>query len=254
VNTLALKLALTPTLIGVVSLAGRRWGPAVGGWLVGLPFTSAPLVFFLALERGLTFAAATAIGILAGAVSSAVFCLVYSHLVYHWRWPPAVLLGWLAFAALTWLLRPVALPAIPLFLGVSGLLAVVLYLMPRAAEIGESAEAPWWDIPARMAAATGIVLLLTTLAPALGPHLSGLLAPFPLFATILGVFTHALQGPAPAARLMRGVVLGMFAFTAFFLVVSVLIERAGLGATFALAILVALGVQAATLRLLNRTL
>ena len=252
-NTFAFKLVLTPTLIGAVSLAGRRWGPAVGGWLVGLPLTSAPLVFFLTLERGLTFAAATAIGILAGAVSSAVFCLIYSHLAYLWQWPSTVFVGWLAFAALTWLLQPVALPAVPLFLGVSGLLAVVLYLMPRSTEIGESVAAPWWDIPARMAAATGIVLLLTTLAPALGPHLSGLLAPFPLFATILGVFTHALHGPASAARLMRGVVLGMFAFAAFFLVVAVLIARAGLGATFALAILAALGVQAVTLRLLNRT-
>ncbi|HLI06681.1 MAG TPA: hypothetical protein VKV40_08945 [Ktedonobacteraceae bacterium] len=31
------KLLLTPLLIGLVSLAGRRWGPAVSGWIVGLP-------------------------------------------------------------------------------------------------------------------------------------------------------------------------------------------------------------------------
>ena len=47
-DTLVLKLVLTPTLIGTASLAGRRWGPAVSGWLVGFPFTSAPVALFLA--------------------------------------------------------------------------------------------------------------------------------------------------------------------------------------------------------------
>ncbi|HEX5440375.1 MAG TPA: hypothetical protein VFW76_05795 [Ktedonobacterales bacterium] len=31
-----LKALLTPSLIGLVSVAGRRWGPAVSGLLVGL--------------------------------------------------------------------------------------------------------------------------------------------------------------------------------------------------------------------------
>jgi hypothetical protein len=55
---LALKLLVTPALIGAASLAGRRWGPAVGAG-----FT----VFFLALAVlleaagiGWAFAGATA--------------------------------------------------------------------------------------------------------------------------------------------------------------------------------------------------
>ena len=42
---LALKLILTPLLIGGASLAARRWGPAIGGWLVSLPLTSGPVTF-----------------------------------------------------------------------------------------------------------------------------------------------------------------------------------------------------------------
>lgn len=49
---LALKLFLAPVLIGLVSIAGRRWGPAVGGWLVSLPLTSAPVILFLAPNSG----------------------------------------------------------------------------------------------------------------------------------------------------------------------------------------------------------
>ena len=47
---LVIKLLLTPILIGMVSLAGRRWGPAISGWFVGLPLTSGPVMLFLALD------------------------------------------------------------------------------------------------------------------------------------------------------------------------------------------------------------
>jgi hypothetical protein len=33
------KLILTPVAITAIALAGRRWGPAVGGWVAGLPLT-----------------------------------------------------------------------------------------------------------------------------------------------------------------------------------------------------------------------
>jgi hypothetical protein len=50
VPVLALKLILTPLLIGGASLAARRWGPAIGGWLVGL---AAIAGFTLAFAAGL---------------------------------------------------------------------------------------------------------------------------------------------------------------------------------------------------------
>jgi hypothetical protein len=77
VDTLWLKLILTPLLIGSASLAGRRYGAAVGGWLVGLPLTSGPIALFLALERGTGFASDAAEGILVGLISVATFCLAY---------------------------------------------------------------------------------------------------------------------------------------------------------------------------------
>ena len=77
-ESLILKLVLTPALIGAASLAGRRWGAAVGGWLVGIPFTSAPIALFLALDHGTSFAASASVGMLLGTISQAIFCLAYS--------------------------------------------------------------------------------------------------------------------------------------------------------------------------------
>jgi len=46
-ETLALKLVATPTLILLATLAGRRFGNAIGGWVVALPLTSGPIALFL---------------------------------------------------------------------------------------------------------------------------------------------------------------------------------------------------------------
>ena len=83
-NLLVLKLILTPALIGLASLAGRRWGHAVSGWIVALPLTTGPIVFYLALSHGAAFAADTAAGILAGGFSLAAFVFAYGRLASLW--------------------------------------------------------------------------------------------------------------------------------------------------------------------------
>jgi hypothetical protein len=103
-----------------------------------------------------------------------------------------------------------------------------------------------WDIPARMAVATVFVLLLTGVAPQLGPHLTGLLAPFPIFGTVLATFTHAQAGTAAALRLLRGLLVGLLSFASFCLVVGTLIVPAGILPAFVTAIIVTIIVQGAS--------
>jgi hypothetical protein len=252
-DTLPLKLLLTPLLIGAVSLAGRRWGPGVSGWLVGLPFTSGPVVFILALDQGPRFAMATATAVLAGTVSEALFCLVYARLASRVPWPVAAPTSWLAFFAATALLRGAALPPLPvLFLAMVAMLGAALALLPRAEGARAAARLPWWDIPARMLVATAFVLALTGAAPALGPRLSGLLAPFPIYGSILAIFTQQLEGPAAAVGLLHGLALGLFSFAAFFLAVAALLVPAGPVAAFAAATATALLVQGGSLAVLKR--
>ena len=75
---LILKATLTPLLIAVATLAARRWGPAVGGWVAGLPLTSGPVSVFLAVEQAPAFAAHAACGTLLGLIAVAVFCVAYA--------------------------------------------------------------------------------------------------------------------------------------------------------------------------------
>lgn len=252
-----MKLVVTPVLIGAASLAGRRWGAAVGGWLVGIPFTSAPVAFFLALEHGTGFAASASVGMMLGTISQAVFCLAYAWGAYRGApWSVAFGLGCIGFAASTTLLNAADMLLAPGFLATLAALVAVLLIMPKASEkTGEPPSSdqslPRWDIPMRMMIATAFVLLLTSVAPVLGPHLSGLLSPFPLFGAVLVVFVHRSERADAAVRLLRGLLLGLFAPAGFFVVLAVAIEPVGIGPGFTIAIATALTLQGITLRLLR---
>ncbi len=94
--------------------------------------------------------------------------------------------------------------------------------------------------------------MLTQAASALGPRLTGLLAPFPLYAAILAAFAHRLEGPGAGARVLHGLVFGLFAFAGFFLVLAASVEHAGIGPAFGAAVAAALTLQAASLWALRR--
>jgi len=249
---LALKLFLAPVLIGLVSIAGRRWGPAVGGWLVSLPLTSAPVILFLSIEQGTAFASSAAQDTLLGIMSVATFCLVYCWFSFRFGWPVSLLAGWGAFFALTFILQGILFPLFLSFVIVIAYLALVLIVMPESQSKDISIHPPPWDTPLRMLVATAFVLGLTGAAAILGPQMSGLLAPFPMFTTILAVFTHQFQGANVARRLLRGVVAGSFTFVTFFLVISLFVNKSGIAVAFGLALLAAFMTHSTSLFLMSR--
>ncbi len=235
---LALKLALSPTLILIASLAARRWGVLVAGWIAGFPLTSGPVSIFLALEQGPGFAAAAARGTLVGVVAMVGFCFAYA------RFAPAHGAAFSMLGGLACLLGAAAAlialaPALPATLGLlAATILVSLMAIPRAALGPAPPPPPVWDIPVRMIVAVGLVFGLTAFADRLGPDLSGLISPVPVFASVLAVFTHRHQGGAAAAELLRGVILGSISFSVFFLAVALALGPIGLVASYGLAALV----------------
>jgi len=85
--------------------------------------------------------------------------------------------------------------------------------------------------------------VLTNFASGLGPGLSGLLAMFPTLGTVLAVFSHRHAGAEFAIHLLRGMVLGLYAFLAFTVVLAWSLTSLHIGTAFVLAIIAALLVQ-----------
>jgi hypothetical protein len=248
---LIFKLLTTPTLILIATLISRRFGQATGGWLVGLPLTSGPIALFLAIEQGSSFAQLAAAGSLKGTVAQAFFAAIYARLAGRCHWSMCLLGATVSFLAVGLILDRFDLPTLALVGIACVALAASLRMIGLPAVRDQSVEAPPWDLPARMLVATGLVLLITSIANVIGPSLSGLAATFPLFAIVLGVFAHRHQGGPAAQSVFRGLVLGLFGFVGFFATLSLVITRVGLASAFAAALAVNLLIAASVYPILR---
>jgi hypothetical protein len=233
----AFRLLITPFFIGTVTLAGRRWGPAVNGMLVGLPLTTGPISFILAHMFGLEFAARSAVGNLAGQISMCVFCLTYSLAAQKSNWLVSTFSAVSAFMFSTFLLNQISWQLIPAFIALFVAISLTLQFIPHERMSTYTAIHPKWDLPARMIVATIFVIFLTAIADKLGPQLSGLISTFPIFGVVFAAFTHLQQGANAVSNLLRGIVLGSIAYAFFFLSIGSSLTHLGIALTYTIALL-----------------
>jgi hypothetical protein len=235
-----LRLALVPAAVWLASLAARRWGHSVSGYLGGLPLIGGPITFYLALDHGTEFAARSAMFTLAAIVGQAVHLLAFAHSARWDRWALSLLAGWGAFAVVS--IAAAQLPITPGFafaLAVAGLACAWLAL-PRATGAATLPRIPPAELWLRLAVAFLLAVVIVWAAQAFGPVVSGVLLSVPVTGSIMPPFTLALYGHDGLARLMRGFVIGLTGFTAFFFTLSVGLVPWGIGAAFLTAIAAAL--------------
>lgn len=239
------KIVIVPTLIAAVTLAGRRWGPAVAGWLSGFPIVAGPILFFIAWEQGTEFGAAAALGTVLGIPAVLAFNLAYAWCAARASWPFSLAAALAAYAAastiLLWLAPGAALSV--------ALAALLLLAGPRLFPVVEGkAVLPArantrTEIVFRMLAAATLVLAVTYFAADLGPRMSGLFAMFPVISIVLASFSHHTSGAVFAIRLLRGVILGWYALAVFFVLLYLLLPQLSLAPAFGGAVLAATAVQ-----------
>jgi hypothetical protein len=100
-------------------------------------------------------------------------------------------------------------------------------------------------------AATALVLFITEASTVLGPYLSGLLTPFPVYVSVLAASTYRIHGAPSAVQLVRGTTLGLLTPAVFCLIIGTTIVGLGAGASFGLAIVVSLPIHGFVLRFLK---
>jgi hypothetical protein len=240
------RLLLVPTLVAAVTLAVRRWGPAVGGWLAGLPIVAGPVLVFYALEQGREFAAEAAHTTLAGLIATVAFAVAYAHAARRLRWYVCMVIGWLTFAVAIVSLHALNPGlALSLFMLVAATFIGRLSLTRVRVAVTQRAPSAWQpgtgaaagDLAVRLVATAVLVVTLTGLAARLGSSWSGLLNAFPVLTTIVAVFSHAQRGAGAAMAFLHGYLQAIIGFGLFCVVIALGLPSLGLawGLTGALA-------------------
>ncbi|SDO66751.1 hypothetical protein SAMN05216303_10249 [Rhodoferax sp. OV413] len=249
---LTLKLLLVPTFLLLVTLAGKRWGPAIAGWLAGLPVVAGPILFFLAIEHGIPFTARAATAALSAVLASVAFSLAYAHAAQRLPWQASMALGLVG-----WTATALCLSAYPLTQAMA-LLAALLALLtaprcfPRSTAPVRARPLGAVELGLRMLAGAFLTVAVTLSAAYVGPGWSGLLAVFPVLGTVLAVFSHRSQGPAFTATLLKAMVTGQYAAVAFCFTLSVALPRLPMAWAFGTAVMAAITVQISSKRALMR--
>ena len=189
---------------------------------------------------------------LVGVGSLAWFSLGYAHLSRQFGWQVCLAGAYLIVAVASVEVFPLANAPGFVVLGFVVLaLAIASRLMPSA-QASPRQTPPHWDIPTRMVTGAVLVVGLTTLAPALGPQLSGLLAAIPMLSSVLLAFTHRHEGAERARGILRGFVAGLVATSIFLEIVADGVVPLGIGPAFVSATVACLVYGAITIRWLSR--
>jgi len=215
------KAMLTATTVALLLTVAQLFGRRIAGVLAGLPTVTGPALLWLALDNGAPYAVEAAIGSVVGCALCALFAFAYERVS---RRAGALAAGALATAA-----SVVATPlagrldiGLPAALAVALGVVLLLYVLMPAGEVRARSHRPGVrGEPFVTASVAGVVSGAVALAaPEVGPFWAGVLASPPLIAGLIAMQQHATEGPDAAAAFLRGYVGG-------------LVGRIGFGGAFA---------------------
>jgi hypothetical protein len=237
-----IRVLLAPLAVVAGTLAQRRFGYAVSGLILGLPLTSLPLLWLVALQHGTAFASSMTGALLVGSIAEAIVLWLYARLTIHLS-PSLALVGALGAFAL-------AAEAVNL-LRLSALLAGLI------TAVGFAAALRWWPITAsnntvgegrsrlwlRVTMSAVFTIVIVALAGRLGPVLAGLIDALPAMSLMMAFTTHQDHGSGASSRFLHGVTRGSFSYLAAMIVLAELLRTGNLLFAFAAALVAALLVQ-----------
>jgi hypothetical protein len=241
---LALRIVIGPLGVLGGTVAQRRLGPAVAGLVIGLPLTSLPLLWLVALQHGATFTGSMTTAILTGSIVEGLVLWSYAKMTARLS-PILALLSALAIFAGTVTL-----------IGMFHFSALIAGLLTAA---GFALALRWWPetlsenvqtngrtrLVVRVVAATIFTIIIVTMAAKLGALLTGLVDALPMTTILMAFMTHQEQGPDATSQFIRGVLRGSFSWVISTVVLAEFLRSGHVLLAFGVSLLAALVVQAA---------
>jgi hypothetical protein len=206
---LLVKCAALIVVIHGLRVVCRRIGPRFSGLLLGLPSSTAMVLFVCGRERGVRSVAEMAEASLLGLVAAVTLPLVYAQAV-RWRWPLSVAVGasvagyFIAASALGSFDHGGPAECLGIALGAILLTSVLStrVAIPTGSVGRVRKSSPWLPL-VRLAVPIAYVFVVAVASESASPSWAGLVSTFPSMSTVLLIVTHLEEGPAEASRIAR---------------------------------------------------
>lgn len=245
---LALKMAMTATIVVIASVAVERSGPFIGALIASLPSAAGAAYIILALEHTPAFVAASAVGSLAAGTAVSVFSLAYAVLAQRHGIVlslGAATLVWLGAAAALRLVEWTPLSALLLTAVVFGITVPASAGYRHVAVPRQTMKRTPYDIPLRALSAAVVVAIVTTASHRIGSFVSGMFAVFPIVMGSFVVILHPRIGGPAAAAVLAHAQVPLIGLGLGFLAVHYLAEVIGVWWSYAAGLAVCVGWNAA---------
>jgi uncharacterized membrane protein (GlpM family) len=226
---LALKMALTATVVVITSLVVERTGPFIGAMIAALPTAAGAAYVILAIEHPPAFIAASAVGSMATGAAVSIFAAVYAVLAQR-----RGLLVSLGVALVVWfgvvaVLRQATWTPLGALAFNAAVYAVTIPVSWRYRTGGppKTFLRTRFDIPLRALAAAAVVVAVTTASYSIGSFASGMFALFPIIFSCSIVILHPRVGGKATASMVAHAQIALIGLTLAFLAVHYLAEPLG---------------------------
>jgi uncharacterized membrane protein (GlpM family) len=227
---LALKVAMTATIVVVASVAAERSGPFIAALIAALPTAASATYIILALEHPPAFVAAGAVGSMAANAAVAIFALAYAALAQRHGIVLSIAVATFVWFGIVAVLRLVEWTAATALLLNAVVFAFTIPLSARyrdAAVPRDSIRRTSYDIPLRAAAVALVVAVVTTASHWIGSFASGVFAVFPIVMGSFVVIMHPRAGGKAAGAVLAHAQPALVGLALGFLGVHYLAERIG---------------------------
>jgi hypothetical protein len=201
---LALKMALTATIVVVASLAVERSGPFVGALIAALPTAAGAAYIILAVQHPPSFVGASAVGTIVAGSAVSIFAAAYTLMAQrHGLLSSLGIATWLWFAAAAVLRLVDWTPWGAIMLNAATFaVAIPLTRRYRTRTPPPQAARTAFDIPLRALTAAILVAVVTTVSSRIGAFASGMFAVYPIVLSSFIVILHPRVGGKAAASVL----------------------------------------------------
>jgi hypothetical protein len=218
---LVIKCTALIVMIHGFRILGRLAGPRWSALALGLPSTTAFVLFLCGCERGTAAATEMAGSSLLGVAAAVALPLVYAQAVrFGWKLPGALAAAVTGYLAVASTLGALPSPGAVSRIGLAFLAIVLAAWWARRLPLPEENRpsgslSPGGAMVVRTAIPAVYVMVFALVERLAGPSWAGLVSTFPSMSLVVLAVTHLETGPAEASRIARLLPLGNSSTLAF---------------------------------------